>query len=321
MAKAVLSWIFHAKRELSPAEIQHAVAVRPGKPELDNNFIPTLETIGSVCAGLITIDTQSDVIRLVHYTTQEYFKETKHRWFSNAETDITTTCVTYLSFSIFQSGYCQTDEEFEERLRANPLYDYAAHNWGHHARNAVTSSQGIRFLESKAKIEASSQALMAEKRWSGHSNYSQEFPKQMTGLHLAAYFGLDNAVRNLLGGSDPDLKDSYNRTPLSWAARNGHEAVVRQLLDRGAVVDAKDRTRGTPLLSAAENGHEAVVRQLLDRGADVDANDYGGRTPLSWAAENGHDAVMRLLQAHINNIHAASALPYHQNSTTELSRG
>jgi ankyrin repeat protein len=39
-------------------------------------------------------------------------------------------------------------------------------------------------------------------------------------------------VRQLLAenGVDPDSKDRYGRTPLSWAARNGHEAVVRLLI-------------------------------------------------------------------------------------------
>ncbi|KAH6714366.1 hypothetical protein BKA61DRAFT_438732, partial [Leptodontidium sp. MPI-SDFR-AT-0119] len=54
--------------------------------------------------------------------------------FPEAESAIATTCVTYLSFSAFEAGYCETDDELEERLRLNPVYDYAARNWGHHAR-------------------------------------------------------------------------------------------------------------------------------------------------------------------------------------------
>jgi ankyrin repeat protein len=52
----------------------------------------------------------------------------------------------------------------------------------------------------------------------------------MTGLHLAAYFGVDDAVRDLLGSNSPDLKESCSRTPLSWAAENGHEGAVTLLL-------------------------------------------------------------------------------------------
>ena len=43
-------------------------------------------------------------------------------WFPNAETDITTICVAYLSFDVFERGFCQTNVEFEERLQSNPFF-------------------------------------------------------------------------------------------------------------------------------------------------------------------------------------------------------
>ena len=83
-----------------------------------------------VCARLVTVDTENNIIRLVYYTTQEYFERTQGKWFPNAMTNITTIYITYLLYPIFDSGFCQTDAEFEERLRLNQLYNYAAHNWG-----------------------------------------------------------------------------------------------------------------------------------------------------------------------------------------------
>jgi ankyrin repeat protein len=40
-------------------------------------------------------------------------------------------------------------------------------------------------------------------------------------------------------GVDQDSKDNeYSRTALSWAARNGHEAVVKLLLEKGAELES-----------------------------------------------------------------------------------
>ncbi|RYP70705.1 hypothetical protein DL771_005309 [Monosporascus sp. 5C6A] len=298
VAKQVLSWITCAKRPLTTTEPQHALAVEVSKPELGEGNLSTIEYVVSVCAGLVTVDEKSGIIRLVHYTTQEYFIQTQGQWFPNVQADITATCVTYLSFNIFEKGFCKTDKEFEERLRLYPLYDYATHNWGHHARESLTLCQEvINFLKCKAKVEASSQALVV-KRYSAYSGYSQDCPEQITGLHLAAYFGVDKAVnRLLLGGHEPDSEDSYYRTPLSWASENGREAVVKLLLEKGVDTESKDDYYNrTPLLWAAKNGHEAVVKLLLDKGADTEPKDNNyNRTPLLYAAENGHEAVVKLL--------------------------
>jgi hypothetical protein len=143
LAKQVLSWITCARRPLTISELQHALGVEVGEPELDDENLPEIEDMVSACAGLVTVDDESGIIRLVHYTTQEYFERTQDYWFPNAESDITKICVTYLSFDDFASGFCQTDDEFEERLRKNPLYNYAAHNWGHlsHVSNQNTESR------------------------------------------------------------------------------------------------------------------------------------------------------------------------------------
>lgn len=297
LANRVLLWIIYAKRPLAPSELQHALAVEVGELKLDKENLPQIEDIVSVCAGLVTVDEESRIIRLVHYTTQEYFKQTRERWFPNAEAEITEVCVTYLSFYAFDSGFCQTDAEFEERLQANQLYSYVSHNWGYHAREASTlCPQTIGFLKSELKTEAASQVLLVNKWYSGELEYSQDFPRQMTGLHLAAYFGIYKAANTLIRHRHSlDLRDSYGRTPLSYAAENGHKAVVELLLENSAELEVSDEDSWTPLLYAAANGQEAVVKLLLENSAELEAKDNVGRTPLLYAAGNGYKTVVKLL--------------------------
>jgi hypothetical protein len=164
LAKQVLSWITCAMRPLTTAELQHALAVEPGDTELGEDNLVEVDDMVSVCAGLVTVDEESKIIRLVHYTTQEYFEQTQNHWFLCAESEITTTCVTYLSLSIFESGFCQTDDEFAERLYSHHLYQYAAQYWGHHSCKASNTSQAVvDFLENDTNVEASSQALLTFK--------------------------------------------------------------------------------------------------------------------------------------------------------------
>jgi len=266
LAEKVLSWITCAKRPLTTSELQHALAVEVGDSKLDEDNLCRTERMASVCAGLVTIDEESGIIRLVHYTTQKYLERTQDKWFPNAEAEIATICVTYLSFDTFESGVCRTDSDFKKRLRLNKLYDYASHCWGHHAREASTSCQGvIKFLQKQAPVEASSQALFA-------NLMSQIFLMKITGLHLAAYWGLNATVQLLLAAEivDVNSKDSWDRTPLSYAAENGHEGIVQLLLAAEKVnVNSKDNGGWTPLSLAAANGHEGVVQLLLEKGANI----------------------------------------------------
>lgn len=236
-AKQVLSWIICAKRPLTTSEVQHALGVETAETDLDKENLPDIEHMVSVCAGLVTVDEGSNIIRLIHYTTQEYFERTQGQWFPDAQLDITATCTAYLSFQAFANGYAHTDKELEQRFETHVLFDYAVHNWGYHARLAPPCGNVLSFLHQQGQVEASSQALLTEPFF---KTYSQVFPRNMTGLHLAAYFGLHETVADI-EQDNMDVKNSYGQTPLSLAAKNGHKAVVKLLLVAESVdVNAKD---------------------------------------------------------------------------------
>jgi GPI inositol-deacylase-like protein len=165
LACKVLSWITCARRRSS--ELQHAIAIEANQHELDKENITDIELLVSVCAGLVVIN-ESKTIRLVHYTTQEYFERNWERWFLNAHADITKICATYLSFREFETGSSPT-EIHKKRIRSNVLYDYCARNWRYHAR--ISSIEGGKLLlESTGKVSACSQAMMSRRFWFGGEN-------------------------------------------------------------------------------------------------------------------------------------------------------
>jgi hypothetical protein len=78
----------------------------------------------------------------------------------------------------FETGFCPTNESLRHaclklsfavavRLQLNPLYDYAARNWEHHAGSASTEVEQlvVNFLESEAKVSGSSQAMATVKEY------------------------------------------------------------------------------------------------------------------------------------------------------------
>ena len=299
LAEKVLLWITCAKRPLTTTELQHSLATVDGDSKLDEDNIERTERMVSVCAGLVTIEEESGIIRLVHHTTQEYFERTKERWFPDAESEITKTCITYLSFSTFDTGFCTTDEQFELRMRENALYRYAAKSWGHHARAASTATHQLilDFLVWETKLAACTQAMLASKPYAWRLSYSQDNPRHMIGVHVAAYFGLEKILASLLSyGYNLDSRDSYDRTPLLWAVRQGHKAAVRLLLERAPELELKDIHGGQTLLSlAVVHGHVEVVQLLLEWDVEVDSKNMRGCTPLSLAASIGYETIVSLL--------------------------
>lgn len=81
--------------------------------------------------------------------------------FLDTEDWITTVCLTYLSFTKFNTDFCSSDKEFEGRLQEAPLYDYAARYWGYHVLTSSTNhTMALDLLEKDENISACAQALM-----------------------------------------------------------------------------------------------------------------------------------------------------------------
>jgi ankyrin repeat protein len=121
-----------------------------------------------------------------------------------------------------------------------------------------------------------------------------------TPLHLAAFFGKDDAARLLLN-SGADLKarstNSMENTALHAAAAGKHAAIVKLLLERGANVNARQVGGWTPLHSAANNGDVETAKILVDAGADVSARADNQQRPIDMAMTQAKGEMVAFLEA------------------------
>ncbi|KAJ7591985.1 ankyrin repeat-containing domain protein [Mycena floridula] len=100
--------------------------------------------------------------------------------------------------------------------------------------------------------------------------------------------------------ADPNSQDSFQRTPLSYAAQEGAEDAVEFLLKLPTIKPhlADDRGR-TPLSYAAGYdgyGSDTFMLYLLDvPGTDPNSVDFDGRTPISYAVQSSRSDITEQL--------------------------
>ena len=127
-------------------------------------------------------------------------------------------------------------------------------------------------------------------------------------FHSVASQGMLSSVVELLAEDrfSCDLRDRFGRTPLHWAAEQGHRNVVLALLRAGACIDPRSQRKTTPIMLAASRGHAEVVLVLIHYHAgesDRWPSSYNTScgiahwrsTALHCAAAGGHVRVIEAL--------------------------
>ena len=217
LAEKTLSWVAFTLRPLTVPELQHAIATMYFEDEDDDVFeddLPDEEVLLAVCAGLLTIDAESNLVRLVHFTAQEYFERNRFEKFPSAQASILMTCITYLSLRPFNLGPCNDAASLRHRLDHYPLLEYAALNWGNHACGSPEEEfrdDILRFLGSKIFMASACQAACLHEHYGIYDRYPRDVPEVVT----VAKFGLTKIFNHLQAERYTlDASDSNDMTAL-----------------------------------------------------------------------------------------------------------
>ena len=292
---AALMWISRSKTPMSPGELCHALGVQIGSANPNLDSIPSMQTLLASCLGLVTLDGEESKVRLVHFSLQEYLNGSPEI-FQNPYAVMAEICLTYLNFDCIRKLPPIPDSAPHKY----PFLCHASYYWGHYARHETTDgvkSLALQLLDG-FDSHVSASLLLRHSLW--QLAWSRTGFTGFTGLHCVAYLGVVKIAEALLDMRDWDVDgaDPWGRTPLIWASINGHEGIIRLLLEKTrASLDTGDTKDGqTPFSWAAKYGNEGVAKLLLERAeVDTESRDVLGRTPLSHAAGSGREGTIKLL--------------------------
>ena len=279
LARQVISWIFYAKRPLKISELRAMLAIEPEDTKFNPSGLHESDLILEVCCGLVSIDEQDEIIRLVHYSFQEYLTTCWHGHWPKAEETVAATCLTSLTLegcSIY--GFMPVRRRF---------FRYACRYWSEHVKGPleqILEDQIFGVLETEMHVGYAYRITEG----------GYEVASRTTPLHIVASLGLNHLISVLVKGKyNLDVRDSNGYTPLERAVQTGERTAVLKLLDRGADPNAGSG-RGTPLFIASANKDLATMELLVNygalRGTDnalIIASLWNDATVLQWLLNKG----------------------------------
>jgi len=131
---AALMWVSHAERPLMADELCHALAVELGSEDFNAGNIPSISTAVSRCQGLIRLDKEASVVRLIHFTLKEYLS-THHDIISNFS------CGNGRNLphlSGFEPGQKTLSLYRSYNSRETTFLEYCSLYWGAHAKKELS---------------------------------------------------------------------------------------------------------------------------------------------------------------------------------------
>ncbi|TFK23323.1 ankyrin [Coprinopsis marcescibilis] len=302
-AKRVLTWLVHVLNSMSTNDLQYAIAVDPETFEFNPDRLIDESTLLSVCCGLVTVEPQSKLVRLAHYTAKDFLEPYLKREDPDPHTMIASTCIARL----IQSNLHVVNGERDLHAAFNenpPFLRYSFNRWAQHSHLSVSlpaptrdfvlrcssfpihdEDEDIICLGSSVHVAAAFNLHTIFEEWSDPRFHAPDGLQ----LQLPPPSPIDFGINAL---------SPAGMSALALASFAGHVETVRVLLSvEGIDVGCVDVRGWTPLMRAACVGDEEIVRMLVEVG---DTNQAGTRnesgcTALMLASAEGHVEVARAL--------------------------
>jgi ankyrin repeat protein len=323
VALKTLMWTIYAERPLMTEEVKHALATDRLCNSTEDVELDTSEVILGACANLLAEHrdmwwTWTSGFRLVHYSVQEFFRESpkailggrcmdKIEDKSHIHSQLAITCLSHLQCRILE-GPCQESFDLKLRVDGNPFVWYAACSFDHHIMSCGNLSDQLRqhiskflgqedwFLTAVLQLRA---VRPGPRDPRGPNPYADFNPYHSLASMSTMVYG--TRLYNV-----PDLQDQWKvlQPPsfgLHEACSAGSANAVARLLVDGHDFNERSSAGIAPLYYAASRGHLSIARMLLEKGADADMQGGYHGSALQAASSTGHKAIVSLVVDHSPN--------------------
>ena len=318
LALKVMFWALRVRRPISVSELCGLLAVNMTTEDFDETrMIRDPETtIVTVCGGLIEVRYNERVIYTPHFTITQYLKAYLERnevlseimesysapTLKSSESLAAAVCIRYLGSNFISAlqqpgSHADADNLLTHLDRKAGLLPYAISHWFNHV-NSIGDPDRFVIDEFRQFSNPAHPNLVFCWRaywFSCPDSYKAAIcPTNFSALHIAAYFGLDGVIKEMLKVQDLSSLDHLGRSALWWAVAKSRESTTKVLLDAGLDPTMPDIYSVSPLHIAAAAGHCRIFKDMISRTDNTDAFliDAQGWTPLHWAASRGQDEII-----------------------------
>ncbi|KAG8339428.1 putative ankyrin [Trypanosoma vivax] len=131
-----------------------------------------------------------------------------------------------------------------------------------------------------------------------------------TPLYIACFNGREDVAMLLLeNGAERNVKNGrLSEAALHVAARTGNCALLELITVRGTDLNVQNIRQETPLFVAAKAGFHDAVHQLLKVGANPNICDIDGKSPLYIASEKNFKHIVILLKSERKDLTIAKVM-------------
>lgn len=293
-------------------ELQHAAAVCLDNQRFDPGRLVHKDTLVALCHGLLVVDEDTSLVRLVReslplrfprfhlnmvshsdYTAKDILQRLILETHPRLHPLMASFCIGRLIAHGFQRWKDDEETDLESVVQADPLLPYAYNTWSIHARNSLNDPTAV--AEVKEFVRGCQSFPMT------HDYCSK--PDLLGPLHVVAAFNLPTYLvssewRSLLS---PNPRTRHKETPLHLACRHTSDLTgLEELLSLRLIdVNATNRFKETPLICAIRSNNVGAVNLLLGHPKiRVDMLDDLGRTAFIWATIYSNQPMVEAMLAH-----------------------